>query len=70
MVASLDACFGARATFPHPHHLPGIPRRAAGGMLHYLEAVVVLIGDILPSISLQINRRRKAFRGHKPRPRP
>jgi hypothetical protein len=39
-------------------------------MLHYLEALVVLIGDILPSISLQINRRRKAFRGHKPRPQP
>jgi len=69
MVASLDVCFRARATFPHPHHLPGIPRRATG-MLRYLEALVVLIGDILPSISLQINRRRKAFRGHKPRRQP
>jgi len=44
MVASLDVCFRAWATYPHPHHLPGIPRRAAG-MLRYLEAVVVLLSD-------------------------
>jgi hypothetical protein len=50
---------------PSPWHPP-----KTGGMLNYLEAVVVLIEDILPSISLQINRCRKAFRGHEPRPQP
>ena len=44
MVASLDVCFRAWATCPHPHHLLGIPRRAAG-MHHYLDAVVVLLSD-------------------------